>query len=237
MTDRGYLNLLSHLTRTQTTLPLKTIQASIAHYLAHILPSPTPLAATVVSSPFFLKNVSYAKLDGLVVAFRHAVHIKMKLIKEEPRGLFTRGTNARVAEWSAEMLKGLQGGQSLLRLACYAGLLQGLGDWEEELKAVESRMRRRVEEELVVALAEVMDLFTAASSTGWEKEFSHDSHLQVEEGMVQCVYLLQAEFNTFDRRVAANVPCYCTSIALGRVGQTWSTPSRIFDSLAVVSPR
>lgn len=194
MTDRGYLNLLSHLSRPQTTLPFKTIQASIAHYLAHVQPSPTPLAATVVSSPFFQKSPTHAKLDGLVTAFRHAVHIKVKLIKDEPGGLFTRGTSARVGEWSAEVLKGLQGGMSLLRLSCCTGILQGLEDWEEDLKAKAGRMRRRVEEELVLALAEVMDLIAATSSAGWEMEFPHESQFTSDGGVSGLIISVSAKF-------------------------------------------
>ncbi|KAI0345822.1 hypothetical protein BDW22DRAFT_1353428 [Trametopsis cervina] len=191
MTDRGYLNLLSHLARSSTTLPLSTIQGSVAHYLAHINPSPTPLAATVVGSPFF-RRASHIKLDGLATAFRHGVHLKMKVLKDEPGGVFTRRLGARLADWVAEVLKGLQGGFSLLRLTCYTGLLQGLGDWEHELKAKDGQMRRGVEEELVVALAEVMDQFTPDTSTGWEKEFKVESQVETEEGMLQLTFLITA---------------------------------------------
>lgn len=187
MTDRGYLNLLSHLTRPSTNLPLQTIQGSVAHYLAHIHPSPTPLAATVVSSTFF-RHASHERLDGLVTAFRHAVHVKVKALKEEPGGVFTRSLHSRLSEWVREVLNGVQGGVPLLRLACYAGIVQGLQDWDSELKTKEGRTRAKVEEELVVALAEVMDHLMATSSAGWEKEFTRDAQIQTGEGMLVDFY-------------------------------------------------
>ncbi|KAI0086488.1 hypothetical protein BDY19DRAFT_960151, partial [Irpex rosettiformis] len=192
MTDRGYLNLLSHLTRPTTNLPLQTIQGSIAHYLAHVQPSPTPLAATIVSSPFF-RNALYERLDGLSAAFRHAIHVKVKALKEEPRGVFTRSLYSRLDVWVREVLNGLQGGIPLLRLACYTGMVQGLEDWDDELKTKEGRIRRKVEEELVVVLAEVMDEFTVASSTGWEKEFTQEAQTQTAEGMLQLTFLIAAK--------------------------------------------
>jgi hypothetical protein len=191
MTDRGYLNLLSHLTRSSTNLPLQTIQGSIAHYLAHIHPSPTPLAATVVSSPFF-RHASYERLDGLATALRHAVHVKVKALNDEPGGVFTRSVSARVASWTGEVSNGLQGAVPLLRLTCYTGLVQGLEDWDGELKAKDGAMRRRVEEEFVVALAEVMDQLTATSSTGWEKEFTREAKMQNDEG--ECVRMVNSMF-------------------------------------------
>ncbi len=169
MSDRGYFNLLSHLTRSSTSLSLSTFQASIAHYLAHVQPSSTPLAASVVSSPYF-RPISYVKLEAISTAFRHAVHLKVKLLKDEQSTLFSRGLTGRTREWVRDVLRGLQGGNALLRLACTGGMLLGLNDLEREFFAPDTYMRRRVEEEIVVSLAEVMDMYCFAAS-GWEKEF------------------------------------------------------------------
>lgn len=174
MADRGYTNLLSHLNRFTTTLALTTIHASIAHYLAHIQPSATPLAGIVVSSPLF-STVTFSILDGLTVAFRHAVHIKVRLLKREERSLFSRGLTARTAEWVADVLKGLEGGRPILRLACVCGLLLGLSDWEEDLEARNGWVRRKAEEEVVIALAEVIDMEPSSSSL-WEREFKSHTH-------------------------------------------------------------
>lgn len=170
-------------------------------------PSPTPLAATVISSPLFRRASGYgsgsgygngsvsgigigigigpgtgtgttagahAKLESLSTAFRHALHLKVKALKTEAEQsgfIFGRGWKGRLAEWVQGVMKGLQGGEEMLRLSCYTGLLLGLGDWEVDLDAKESRMRRKVEEELVISLAEVMELYPHKTSLGWEHEF------------------------------------------------------------------
>ncbi|KAL4244684.1 hypothetical protein ABKN59_010246 [Abortiporus biennis] len=174
MTDRGYTSLLSHLNKSSTNLPLATFQVSVAHYLAHIQPTPTPFAATVISSPYF-RSFNHPKLEALSTAFRHALHFKIKLIKKESTGMFSRSVRGRLGEWVIAVLKGLQGGEEILRLACCNGLLLGLGDWEGELAAKEIKFRVRVEEELVVALAEVMELHPYISPSGWESEFKQGS--------------------------------------------------------------
>lgn len=167
--DRGYLNLVSHLSRTSSTAPIEAIHGSIAHYLARVQPSATPLAALVISSPL-LRTFSFASLDGLSTAFRHAVHLRIKVLEDEPTGIFSRGLATRMADWVGEVLKGLQGGYPVLRLACCSGLLQGLHDREKDLKMQNSTSRRRVEEEFVIALAEVLDL-APSKPDAWEAEF------------------------------------------------------------------
>ncbi|KAH9927056.1 hypothetical protein B0H21DRAFT_826484 [Amylocystis lapponica] len=171
MADRGYVYLLTHLHRPTTTLPLSTVQASISHYLAHLQPSPTSLSATLVSSPLF-RPFSHAKLDALSTALRHALHIRVKLFKGEDASIFVRGLGARTADWVRAVLEGVRGGHPVTRLVCAGGLLLGLEDLEEELHARERRIRREVEEEIILALAEVIDLYACKqSSAGWEKDF------------------------------------------------------------------
>ncbi|KAF7796270.1 hypothetical protein EIP86_007445 [Pleurotus ostreatoroseus] len=173
MSDRGYFNLLNHLARPATALPPKTLQASIAHYLAYVQPSPTPLAGSVVSSLHF-RSSSHPKLDALQTAFRHAVHFKIKLLEESKGGIFTLGINSRVGAWISGIIEGLNGGNAVLRLACTSGLLLGMGDWESQLTARKGKIWTRVEEEIIVALAEIME-FHAHPPTAWEREFALDS--------------------------------------------------------------
>lgn len=176
--DRAYLNLAAHLNTAKASLPLTTIHASIAHYLAHVQPSPTPLAALVVSSPLFT-SLSFPALDGLLTAFRHAVHIKIKIFNDEASGLFSRGLAMYIATWVAQVLKGLQGAHPVVRLACCAGIVHGLNDRDGELKMQQSSTRRKVEEELVIALAEIID-FVSPAADPWEAEFRSKS--QNEQG-------------------------------------------------------
>ncbi|GJE98287.1 hypothetical protein PsYK624_145130 [Phanerochaete sordida] len=180
--DRGYLNLVAHLSRPSTSLPLTTVLGSVAHHLARAAPSATPLAASVVSSALFRAH-AHADLDGLLTACRHAVHLKLAALEAQPGGLFARSTAALVAEWVAQVLQGLQGGHAVLRLACCAGLLHGMVDREAELKLERSSARRTVEEEFLVALAEVVEYASAPAAVDpWQAEFR--SKVQQEQDAV-----------------------------------------------------
>ena len=223
MADRGYINLLSHLNRATTNLPIQTIQSSIAHYLAHVQPLPTSFTAIVISSQLF-RTLTLPKLESLSTAFRHGVHVRIKLLQGEPSGLFTRSLKARVGDWVYAVLKGLQGGQTMLRLAAFDGLLLGLEDWEAELNAKQTRMRGKVEEELVVALAEAMDMYPLnASSVGWETEFMPNSVYQ-SEGIVNSFWsLIYTQLMVRgSRRLHARdcIPYHCAVSSIGRESPT-----------------
>jgi hypothetical protein len=175
MTDRSYTNLLSHLNRPSTNLPIESIAASLPHYLSS--PTPTPLTATTISSPFFTPPLSHPKLSALSTAFRYAVHLKHKSLIDDQSAeglgtLFSRGVKIRLRDWVGSVLRGFEGGMAVLRLACAGGLLWGLGDLVGmgKLKVGGGEASRgKVEDEVVVALAEVMELY--AQGGGWEKEF------------------------------------------------------------------
>ncbi|KIJ59494.1 hypothetical protein HYDPIDRAFT_118489 [Hydnomerulius pinastri MD-312] len=167
--DRGYTLLLGYLHRPTSKIPpLPTLQGLIVHYLTTLSPTPTPLAATVVSSPLF-RPFSLAKLEALSTSFRHAVHAKLRVLKEEPSGVFSPSLNARLNNWSTSLLKGLEGGHAITRLACCSGLLLGLEDVLSRLPAKHRDVKASVEDELILAFADVIDLFT--SSDSWGQEF------------------------------------------------------------------
>ncbi|KAF9219266.1 hypothetical protein BS17DRAFT_789773 [Gyrodon lividus] len=169
VSDRGYSILLSYLHRPSSTIPpLPTLQGLIVHYLSQLAPTPTPLAATIVSSSLF-RPFSLAKLEALSNSFRHAVHTKLRIIQEEPSSIFYPSLNARLNSWSASLLEGLEGGHAITRLACCSGLLMGLEDILPRLPAKQRDVKASVEDELILAFAGVIDLFT--SSDSWGKEF------------------------------------------------------------------
>lgn len=182
-TDRGYYNLLGHLSRPSTTLSLETFQASIAHYLAHVQPTPTPFVALVISSPLFQHSLSssaqsgsasYATLQSLSTSFRHAIHLKLNHLTSKPSTIFSRSFQSRVDEWVHAVLNGLQGGIPVFKLACACGILLGLEDREVDLKLKEreAKVRRKVEEEMIVSLAEILELYPYLSSAShWRSEF------------------------------------------------------------------
>ncbi|KAJ7163306.1 hypothetical protein C8R46DRAFT_1102948 [Mycena filopes] len=174
MSNPGYANLLAHLHNSSTSLPLPTIQAALAHHLANLSPLPTPLAATIVSSPLFSEHpFTHPKLQTLFTAFRHATHLKYREAKDADKhrsavgAVFSRGVAARVKQWATAVLKGIKGGQPILRLACCGGLLAAL----EDLKSAERLEigRSQLEDEVIISVAESMDVYVA--STGWEAEF------------------------------------------------------------------
>ncbi|KAH9889808.1 hypothetical protein C8Q73DRAFT_705568 [Cubamyces lactineus] len=203
MSDRGYINLIRHLTRASSTLPLETLQASIAHYLARppipIPGSPTNLTATTLNSRLFRVH-THARLSALALAFRHAVHLRVEVLKEEaeanPGGLLSRGVNvgAKLAKWSKEVREGFKGSDAVLHLACASGLLLGLEDWEAELqlKDKERRERARVEEEVVIALAEVIDEY-AREGSGWEKDFKRTVGTNADEDPLPLAMLIASQ--------------------------------------------
>jgi hypothetical protein len=167
LSSSSYTALLSQLHRPTST-SLQTLQALVAHHLAQLAPSPTPLAAAVVSSPRF-RPFSFAKLDALSGAFRHAVHAKIQLLKHEPTDLFSLGLNARLANWLTALLKGFEGGHAITGLACCSGLLLGLEDVLAKLPAKRPDVKPGVEDRLILAFADVIDLFI--SSDSWGKQF------------------------------------------------------------------
>ncbi|KAI0917380.1 hypothetical protein AcW2_007517 [Taiwanofungus camphoratus] len=192
MTDRGYFFLLNHLYHPTINLSLSTVQTSIAHYLVHLQPSPTSLAGSLVSSPFF-RPFSRARLEVLCTALRHGVHIKVKLLQGEQGSLFARSLKSRATEWVKGILAGLRGGHPMLRLVCSGGLLLGLQDLEGEVHARESRMRRDVEEEVILALAEVIDTYSyLPPSADWSKDYSSDP--QDGEEPLSLALLLSSQF-------------------------------------------
>jgi hypothetical protein len=169
MMDRGYTNLLSYLNRPSTVILLQSLTSSLAHYLSFT--PPTSLTATAVSSPFFAPPLSYQNLSALSIAFRHAVHNKYKALTDDTSSPFTRGVKVKLRDWVADLLKGLEGGMSVLRLACAGGVLSGFDDLERvgKLKMGQGEAGKGwVEDEVLVALTEVMELYEPG---GWEKEF------------------------------------------------------------------
>ncbi|KDR82333.1 hypothetical protein GALMADRAFT_58520 [Galerina marginata CBS 339.88] len=190
--DRGYTILLSHLHSHSPKLSVATIQGAFAHHLANTSPLPTPLAATAISSPFYLSQpFTNEKLQSFATAFRHASHLKYRALVEASKtwskisAFLGRSTQSVMGQWVTDILKGVHGGHPVLRLAACSGLLLGvedvkIGEKSEKMEGVDvGSARSAVENETVVALAEVMDTYAYGfssfqSSNGieeWEKEF------------------------------------------------------------------
>ncbi|KAL0069888.1 hypothetical protein AAF712_003158 [Marasmius tenuissimus] len=182
----NYSRLLQHLHRIEHDLPLETIQAALSHSLANSQPTPTSLAATAISSNLFLATpFKHANLQALQVAFRHAVHLKYALL-DKPKTwsttIFTRSSKYQMNLWVSDLLKGLQGGHAVMRLAAGNGIMLGLEDVKNG-KDMDLAIRGKVEDEVIIAFAEAMDLYKYEVGEGsadinastpvaeWEREF------------------------------------------------------------------
>ncbi|KAI9509188.1 hypothetical protein F5148DRAFT_784784 [Russula earlei] len=199
---REYTILLTHLHRPSSSLPLSTHQSLISHFLAQTL-TPTPLTATVISSPLF-RPFSHAKLVTLVTAFRHAVHLRLKAIENEETTLFTRGIRPRMTEWVHGIVKGFKGGQAVIRFVCAGGILFGSEDLKSKLGADPGTgsVRAKTEDELIIALTEILDLYGAPKDSTWEKEFQPETE-RGELGALSLALLFAAQFlpHVFSERI------------------------------------
>ena len=117
---------------------------------------------------------------------------------------FSLPKESGLSTWVRDVLNGLQGGPSVVRFACLGGLLVGLEDLErqeaarkagyvtngdgkgevDEVVVARRRTRGKVEEEVVIALAEVMEAYPlplnrfaneGGQGPDWESEFAHHS--------------------------------------------------------------
>lgn len=169
-TDAGYTILLTHLHRPSSNSLLPAIQSSLAHHLATVS-TPARLAATALTSPFFRPPLTHARTLALCTAVRAATHLKHAEIvrrqKEQFINVFARSASGQIGEWAGEVLEGTVGALHVLRLAACGGLLQGLAD-----KKIDHSVKSQVEDEVLVALAEVVDAYGSGS---WEREFMPES--------------------------------------------------------------
>ncbi|KAF8630899.1 hypothetical protein AX17_005257 [Amanita inopinata Kibby_2008] len=185
--DRDYAVLLNHLLNEKPVLPFSTIQAALAHHLADLSPLPTPLAASAVSSALYSSRpFTHEKLQSLATAFRHAIHLKLKGLEKNAEtqstsaSLFTKSPTAATAHWVVDVVKGLQGGHPMMRMSCCTGLLQGIEDLETAKHETEQRFdtgrgRDMVENELIIAVAEIVDSYGIEPMSDWVKEFGPTS--------------------------------------------------------------
>jgi hypothetical protein len=167
--------LLTHLQNENPRIPLAALLGALSHHLALDHPSPTSLAAATVASPFFLaRPQTHQKLQGLVSAFRHAAITKRQVLvkRTEQRStvasaIFSETVKSGVEAWVRDVVQGLRGGRAVLRLGCLVGLLLALRDMEGVHADI-----AQVEDETILALAEVMDIHArAVNGSDWEKEF------------------------------------------------------------------
>ncbi|KAG6819776.1 hypothetical protein H0H93_008783 [Arthromyces matolae] len=165
--------LLTHLQNQNTHVPLETLIGALAHHLSVDLPTPTSLTAAAVSSPYFnAYSPTNERLQGLVTAFRHAVHLKHRSLGKKAedgwslsRAVFSKGVDGNLRDWFRAVTRGLQGGPAMIRLACCTGLLLGAHGLSPPFSGC-----NKVEDEAIIGLAEFLDDLNPPAGD-WEKEF------------------------------------------------------------------
>ena len=85
-----------------------------------------------------------------------------------------RSRESVLAQWVTDVLKGVQDGHPILRLAACGGLISGvkdvkIGEKPEKEGGIDvGSARFAVEDEIVLSLAEVMDKYSSTSASGSE---------------------------------------------------------------------
>ena len=82
-----------------------------------------------------------------------------------------------MAEWLRDLFKGFEGGQTLIRFVSAGGILLGLDDLKNKLGADpgSGSVRAKTEDELIIALTEIMEIYGAPKDSALEKEFQPET--------------------------------------------------------------
>ena len=169
--DRQYLNLLSHLRRPSSSLPVETLRSTLPYYLSKLsIEHVTTLTATVLASGYWLP-VSVERAPILGTVFQHALLLRHKNIEEEKNNSFlslSRSIRSQLNSWIEAVLKGASSGDLLLRLYIYGGVISGAKQLElidEDLNSMDSRTQSA----FVTVTAEL--LANEAPRARWNQEF------------------------------------------------------------------
>jgi hypothetical protein len=91
-----------------------------------------------------------------------------------------------MAEWVRGLVKGFKGGQAVIRFVSVGGILLGLDDLIKKLGADlgSGSVRAKAEDELIVALSEIIELYGAPKDSAWEKEFQPETERGERESLM-----------------------------------------------------
>jgi hypothetical protein len=156
--DVDYINLLDHLQSGSTNVSNEQLASSISYYLycpSSHTPSPTGLVAAVVRSARW-KPYTFASCTCLRDAFMHAAILKHYNVSKEEAGIFSPSRSATLDSWLLDVCRGTEGGPSLLRLACLAGLSKGIDESQKKTPSLRLRRRKRIEDGIVAILSETL---------------------------------------------------------------------------------
>ena len=179
--DSGYTNLIGLFQKPNDILPSiqpSTLFGAVTHYL-RTLPTEyiSSFTQTIVSSPSLWADPQQfdSRTQGFSDAFRSAVLLKSKDVDEKLGDNFMRRRKLKgiLDSWLGPLCDGflVAGTDVRIRTPLLVGTLQGLEGISStvELKAT----RGRLEDELVIALAEVVEgITTPQSSKNWCLDFA-----------------------------------------------------------------
>ena len=88
------------------------------------------------------------------------MNLKLQVIEKAFESLFSRDSQSAIVQWATDTVKGLPGGQAIMRLACLTDLL-GIEDLEKMKRDegqifIAGRGRNVFKNELVIAVAEIV---------------------------------------------------------------------------------
>ncbi|KAL5501595.1 hypothetical protein ACEPAH_8855 [Sanghuangporus vaninii] len=198
--DRGYLILLAHLREEKPRISFDALQAAICHYLIHLpttQPTPSPLTASVISSPLW-RPFTFKGCLSLGNTFRVSVRQKFAELNKKERGLFDTSISIDLISWLSGILEGLKDGAPLLRMSIAGGLRLGLDDIQDA--KLSRSLLRKAEGIVVLAFAEAVEMSNSANDQ-WTSEFSYAEKGSNEDLAELSVLLASQYFCSFSTDV------------------------------------
>jgi hypothetical protein len=109
-----------------------------------------------------------------------------------------------MTEWVRCLVKGFKGGQALIQFVSAGGILLGLDDLKNKLGADpgSGSVRAKTEDELIIALTEIMELYGAPKDSAWEKEFQPETeHGELDALSLSLLFAAQFLPHVFSERI------------------------------------
>lgn len=167
--DRQYINLLAHLRKDASNLPMKTFQSTLPYYLSRLaVEHVTTLTATVLASGYWLP-VNTERALALASIFQQATTLKYKLVDEaKQKSVFSlsRSRQSQMGSWIRAVMRGGANGNSLLRLSVHGGLnagIQQISRLEEDISSLASEPQKA----FITAMSESFN----SNTSSWNTEF------------------------------------------------------------------
>ena len=168
--ERAFKNLLAQLQLKSPTIPAETLYTAISYFLSNTPQHFTSrqLTAAIISSPIW-DPLSLSSLACATSAFRRAIRAKHDALETRPISIFL-SKRSDFNAWLVGILKGLDNGNTLLRLAISGGLLL---EMTEYIPNAHHQKKALIEEEVIASLAEILDSAdNSDAKVAWEKTFN-----------------------------------------------------------------